>query len=90
MSQKAKDVLQKYNDEAINQFKSRTVHETNFVSDTHEDSQDMIVSSNEEIEDEDSQPNHPNKDLETPKDDLLDFINSQHHTEDQLGLVLQT
>ena len=39
LSQEAKDVLQKYNVEAIEKFKSRTVHETNFVSDIHEDSQ---------------------------------------------------
>ena len=43
-----------------------------------------------EIEDKDTQPNHLNQDLETPKDNLLDFINSQHHTDDQLDQVLQT
>ena len=30
------------------------------------------------------------QDLETPRDDLLDFITSQHHTEDQLDQVIQT
>ena len=50
----------------------------------------MIASSNEGTEEEDNQPNHPDLDLETPQDDILDFINSQHHTEDQLDQVLQT
>ena len=50
----------------------------------------MIASSNEEIEDKDTQPNHPDQDLEMPNNNLLDFINSQHHTEDQLDQVLQT
>ena len=50
----------------------------------------MIASSNEEIEDKDTQPNHPDHDLETPKEDLLHFISSQHHTEDQLYHVSQT
>ena len=49
LSQEAKDGLQKYNVEAIEKFKSRTVHGTNFVSDIHEDSQDMIALSNEEL-----------------------------------------
>ena len=90
MSQEAKDALQKFTVEAIEKFKSRTAHETNFVSDFHEESQDMIASSSKEIEDEDTQPNHPDQDLETPRDDLLDFINCHHHTEDQLEQVLQT
>ena len=76
MSEEVKDALLKYNDEATENFKSRTVHETNFGSDIHEDSQDKIASFNEEIEDEDTQPNHPGQDLETPKDDHLDFINT--------------
>ena len=50
----------------------------------------MIASSIEEIEDKDTQPNHHDQDLETPKDDLLGFINSQHHTHDQLDQVSQT
>ena len=49
----------------------------------------MLASSNEEIEDKDTQPNHPDKDLETTQDDPLDIINSQDHTEDQLDQVLQ-
>ena len=50
-----KDALQKYNVEAIEKVKSRNVHETNFVSHTHEDSQDMIALSNEELEEENTQ-----------------------------------
>ena len=33
----------------------------------------MIASFNKEIEDEDTQPSHPDQDLETPKDNLLDL-----------------
>ena len=33
---------------------------------------------------------HPDQDLEPPTDDLLDFINSQDHSDDQLDQVLQT
>ena len=47
----------------------------------------MIASSNEEIEDENTQQDHTDQDLETPKNDLLDSINSQP---DQLDQVLQT
>ena len=56
LSQETKDALQNYKVEAIEKFKSRSVHETSFVSDIHEDSQDMIASSNEEIEDENTKP----------------------------------
>ena len=90
LRQEAKEALQKYNVEAIEKFKSRTVHEMNFVSDIHEDSQDIIASSNKEIKDEDTKQNHPDQDIEIPKDDLLDFINHQNHTDDQLDQVLQT
>ena len=67
LSQEAKDAFQEYNVEAIEKFKSRTVYETNFVSNIHEDSQDMIASSNEEIEDEDTQLSHPDQFLEHQK-----------------------
>ena len=50
----------------------------------------MIASSNEKIEDVDTQPNHPDQDLETQKDDLLDFINDQDQTKDQLNHMSQT
>ena len=38
----------------------------------------------------DYQESHPDQDLEPPMDDLLDFINSPNHSDDQLDQVLQT
>ena len=37
----------------------------------------MILSSNEEIEEQETQPYHPDQDLETPQDDILDFSNGK-------------
>ena len=85
LSQEAKDGLQKYNVEAIQKFKStRNLHETNFVHDLHENTQDNSASSNDDDEFQDCQEFHPDQDLEPPTDDLLDFINSQDHSDDQL------
>ena len=51
--------------------------------------QDMIASFNKGIEEEDTQPTHPHQDLEKPQVDLLDLINGQNHSEDQLDQALQ-
>ena len=89
-SQEAKDALQKYNVEAIQEFKSsRNFHQTNFVHDLHEKMQDNSPSSNEDDEFQDCQEYHPDQDVEPPTDDLLDFINIQDHSDDQLGQFLQ-
>ena len=91
LSKEAKDTLQKYNVEAIQKFKStRNLHETSFVPDLHENTQDNSTPSNEDDEFQDCQEFHPDQDLEIPTDDLLDFINSQHHSDDQLDQVLKT
>ena len=45
---------------------------------------------NQDDQSPDYQESHPDQDLEPPMDDLLDFINSQHHSDDQLDQVLQT
>ena len=91
LSQEAKDALQKYNVDAIQKFKSsRNLHETNFVHDSHENIQDNSPSSNEDNEVQESQEYHPDQDLESPTDDLLDFISSQEHSDDQLHQLLQT
>ena len=52
--------------------------------------QDNSTSSNEDDEFQDCQEFHPDQDFEPPTDDLLDFINSQDHSDDQLDQVLQT
>ena len=50
----------------------------------------MIASYNNKIGDKVTQPNCPDQDLETPKNDLLDFSNGQNHTSDQLDQAIQT
>ena len=77
--------------EAIQKFKSsRNLHEINFLSDLHETMQDNSTLSNEDDKSQHCQESHPDQDLEPPMDDLLDLINSQHHSDDQLDQVLQT
>ena len=66
------------------------MHEVNFLHDLHENTQENSTSSNEDDQSPDYQEFHPDQDLEPPMDDLLDFINSQHHSDDQLDQVLQT
>ena len=91
LSQEVKDALQKYNAEAIQKLKStRNLHEINFLHDLHENTQDNSTTSNQDDQSPDYQESHPDQDLEPPMDDLLDFINSQNHSDDQLDQVLQT
>ena len=65
------------------------MHETNFVHDLHENTQDNSPSSNGDDEFQDCQEYHPDQDLEPPIEDVLDSINSQDHSDDQLDQVLQ-
>ena len=89
LSQEVKDALQKYNAEAIQKFKStRNSYEINFLYDLHENTQENSTTSNQDDQSPDCQESHPDQDLEPPMDDLLDFINSQNHS--QLDQVLQT
>ena len=93
LSQEVKDAVQKYNVgvEAIQKFKStRNLHEINLIHDLHENRQENLTSSNEHDQTPDCQESHPDQDLEPPMDDLLDFINSQHNSDDQLDQVWQT
>ena len=91
LRQEVKDALQKYNAEAIDKFTStRNLHEINFLHDLHENTQDNSTLSNEDDQSPHCQESHPDQDLEPPMDDSLDFINSQHHSDDQLDQVLQT
>ena len=55
-----------------------------------ENTQDNSTSSNEDDEFQDCQEFHPDQDLDPPNDDMLDFINSQDHSDDQLDQVFQT
>ena len=91
LCQEDKDALQKYHAEAIQKLKStRNLDEINFVHDLHENTQENSATSNQDNQSPDYQESHPDQDLEPPMDDLLDFINSQNHSDDQLDQVLQT
>ena len=61
-----------------------------FLYNLHENAQDISTSSNEDDEFQDCQEFHPDQDLEPPTDDLLDYINRQDHSDDELDQVLQT
>ena len=89
LSQEAKDALQKYNVEAIQKFKtSRNLNETNLIHDVYEHAQDKLPPSIDEEEFQECQEFNTDKDLEPPTDDLLDFITSQEHSDDQLDQIL--
>ena len=91
LSQEAKDAVQKYNVEAIQKFKtSRNLNETHLIHDVYEHTQEKLPSSIDEEEFQECQEFNTDKDLEPPTDDLLDFITSQEHSDDQLDQVLQT
>ena len=91
LSQEVKDALQKYNAEAIQKFKStKNLHEINFLHDLHENTQETSTTSNQDDQFPYYQESHPDQDLEPPMDDLLDFSNSQSHSDDQLDQVFQT
>ena len=89
LSQEAKDALQKYNVEAIQKFKaSRNLNETQHT--VSEYAQEELPPTIDEEEFQECQEFNTDQDLEPPADDLLDFITSQEHSEDQLNQVLQT
>ena len=91
LSQEAKDVFQKYNVEAFQKFEaSRNLNETDLIHDVYEHSQEKLSPFIDEEEFQECQEFNTDKDLEPPIDDLLDFITSQEHSDDQLDQVLQS
>ena len=83
LSQEAKDALQKYNVEANQKFKaSRNLNETDLIQDVYEC--DKLPPSIDEEEFQEYQEFNTDKDLDPPTDDLLDFITSQEHSDNQL------
>ena len=91
LSQEAKDALQKYNVEAIQKFKaSRNLNETQLIHTISEHAQDELPPIIDEEEFQECQEFNTDQDLEPPADDLLEFIISQEHSDDQLDQVLQT
>ena len=91
LSQEAKDALQKYNVEAFQKFKaSRNLNETELMLNAYEHAQEELPTSIDEQEFQECQQFDTDQDLEPPTDDILEFITSQDHCDDQLGQVLQT
>ena len=91
ISQEAKDALQKYNVEAIQKFKaSRNLNETELMHNVYEHAQEEIPTSIDEEEFQECQQFNTDQDVEPPTDDILEFITSQGHSDDQLVQVLQT
>ena len=60
------------------------------IHDVCEQTQDNFPPSIEEEEFQEFQEFNTDQDLESPTDDVLDFITSQEHSVDQLDQVLQT
>ena len=91
LSEEAKDALQKYNVEAIQKYKaSRHLNETQLIHTISEHAQDELPPIIDEEEFQECQEFNTDQDLEPPADDLLEFIISQEHSDDQLDQVLQT
>ena len=91
LSQEAKDALQKYNVEAIQNFKaSRNLNQTELIHNVYEHAQEELPPTIDEEEFQECQEFNTDQDLEPPTDYLLDFITSQQHSDDQLDQVLQT
>ena len=91
LSQEAKDALQKYNVEAIQKFMtSKKLNETDLIHDTYEHTHENLAPTIDEEEFQECQEFNTDQDLEPHTDDLLDFITSQEHSDDQLDQVLQT
>ena len=91
LSQEAKDALQKYNVEAIQKYKaSRNLNEIQLIHTISEHAQDELPPIIDEEEFQDCQEFNTDQDLEPSTDDILEFIISQDHSDDQLVQVLQT
>ena len=91
LSQEAKAALQKYNVEAIQKFKaSRNLNETQFIHTMSQHTQDESPPIIDEEEFQECQEFNTDNDLDPPEDDILEFITSQEHSDDQLDQVLQT
>ena len=74
--------LQAYNTEAINRFHKRKVHSTEIVETAQDDPPGPPVPEND-------LPDLPESDLDIPDDPILDFVNSQCHSSEDLDQALQ-
>ena len=74
--------LKAYNTEAINRFHQRKVHNTEIVETPQNDPPEPPVPENDP-------PDLPESDLDIPDDPILDFVNSQCHSSEDLDQALQ-
>ena len=82
LSQDAMKALKAYNTEAINRFHQRKVHTTQIVETPQDESPGPSVPEND-------LPDLPESDLDIPDDPILDFVNSQCHSSEDLDQALQ-
>ena len=82
LSQDAMKALKAYNTEAINRFHQRKVHNTEIVEPPQNDHPEPPVP-------EKDLPDLPESDLDIPDDPILDFVNSQCHSSEDLDQALQ-
>ena len=74
--------LKAYNTEAINRFHQRKVHNIEIVETPQDDHPGLPVPEND-------LPDLPETDLDIPDDPILDFVNSQCHSSEDLDQALQ-
>ena len=74
--------LKAYNTEAINRFHQRKVHNTEIVETPQNDPPRPPVPENDP-------PDLPESDLDTPDDPILDFVNNEYHSSEDLDWALQ-
>ena len=74
--------LKAYNTEAITRFNQRKVHNTEIVETPQDDPPGPPVPEND-------LPDLPESDLDIPDDPILDFVNSQCHSSEDLDQALQ-
>ena len=82
LSQDAMKALKAYNTEAITRFHQRKVHNTEIVETPRDEPPGPPVPEND-------LPDLPESDLNIPDDPILDFVNSQCHSSEDLDQALQ-
>ena len=88
LSQVAMKALKAYSTEAINRFHQRKVHNTEIVETPQDEPPEPPVPEND-LPDLPDLPNLPESDLDIPDDPILDFVNSQCHSSEDLDQALQ-
>ena len=75
------NVLKAYSTEAINRFHQRKVHNTEIVETPQNDPPGPPVPANDP-------PDLPESDLDIPDDPILDFVNSQCHSSEDVDQAI--